>query len=245
MPQLKFETLRERLLRAGIAPRHVSRYLAELRDHFDDLVREEIADGKERSAAEAEARFRLGDESVLADTMLERQAMRSFTARHPWAIFVLGPIAMLIGVLAASLMIEGTVLTLVSHFYSNPDHLPPPAWFIAVVHLWNSLPSIVAPVAIAALIGFVGLRQRMSMKWVFLGAAIACILGGFQQLTFTENGYHGELSLDSGLWPPFPHDLIVSGLERAVVNLVVVAGAAWAMTRLGVLPARAATGDVT
>jgi len=35
---MPFEELRERLLTAGIAPRHVRRYLAELSDHLDDLI---------------------------------------------------------------------------------------------------------------------------------------------------------------------------------------------------------------
>lgn len=239
MPQLKFENLRERLLRAGIAPHHVSRYLGELRDHFDDLVREEIAQGNERSVAEGLAQSRLGDESVLAETMLERPEMRSFTARYPWATFVVGPIAMLIGALAASLLIEGAVLSVISQFYRNTSHQPPPEWFMASVGIWNSLPSIVAPIAIAGLMCFVGLRQRMSMQWILLGAAIACILGGFQQLTFSDNGYHGELSFGSGLLPPFPRELMVTGIERAVANVVVVAGATWAMRWLGMLPLRA------
>ena len=33
--------LRERLLRAGVAPRHVRRYLTELREHWADLTAEE------------------------------------------------------------------------------------------------------------------------------------------------------------------------------------------------------------
>ena len=45
MPQPRFERLSERLLHAGIAPRHVRRYVRELGDHFDDLVREETAGG--------------------------------------------------------------------------------------------------------------------------------------------------------------------------------------------------------
>src|SRR5215471_21147614 len=99
MPQLRLENLRERLLRAGVAPRHVRRYLGELRDHFEDLVREEVAHGKDRLAAEIAARHRLGDESVLADTMLDQPAMRPFSARYPWAAFVVGPVVMLVGAL--------------------------------------------------------------------------------------------------------------------------------------------------
>ena len=36
-----FGELRERLLRAGVAPRHVRRYLNELDDHLADLRAEE------------------------------------------------------------------------------------------------------------------------------------------------------------------------------------------------------------
>jgi len=40
IPRLLRE-LEERLLRAGVAPRHVRRYVAELRDHLADLRAEE------------------------------------------------------------------------------------------------------------------------------------------------------------------------------------------------------------
>jgi hypothetical protein len=43
--------LRERLLRAGVAPRHVRRYLTELREHWADLTAEEEREG--RNPAEA------------------------------------------------------------------------------------------------------------------------------------------------------------------------------------------------
>ena len=44
-----FDRLAERLLHAGIAPRHVRRYTRELSDHFDDLVRVENAGGASRT----------------------------------------------------------------------------------------------------------------------------------------------------------------------------------------------------
>jgi hypothetical protein len=44
-PELRDE-LREHLLRAGVAPRHVRRYLTELREHFVDLAGEEEHSGR-------------------------------------------------------------------------------------------------------------------------------------------------------------------------------------------------------
>jgi len=78
----QFDQLRERLLRAGIAPRHVGRYIAELRDHFDDLVREETANGLKRDEAENTARTRIGGNDALAAVMLVRPELRSLTSRH-------------------------------------------------------------------------------------------------------------------------------------------------------------------
>src|SRR5215469_18049790 len=95
MPQPRFDRLTERLLEAGIAPRHVRRYVRELSDHFDDLVREEIGSGAARELAQARALSRLGSEEDLAQAMLARPELRSLTARYPWAVFGLGPIALL------------------------------------------------------------------------------------------------------------------------------------------------------
>ena len=77
MPQPRFERLSERLLKAGIAPRHVRRYARELSDHFDDLVREEKESGAGRELAETRALSRLGNEDDLAEAMLSRPELRS------------------------------------------------------------------------------------------------------------------------------------------------------------------------
>src|SRR5215471_13593462 len=83
-----FDELREQLLRGGIAPRHVRRYIAELEDHLNELRAEE--------ASEAAALARLGTAEGLAKPMLDRREFRSWTARVPWAVMVLGPILTMI-----------------------------------------------------------------------------------------------------------------------------------------------------
>src|SRR5215471_1096166 len=227
----RFEGLRERLLRAGVAPRHVRRYINELDDHWNDLVREAIAKGTRRAAAEADALVRLGDENDLAAAMLERRELCSLLARHPWASFAFGPLAMLVGSIIAALLIEAGVLSIISHFYKNPMHRPPPEWFMLSLAAWNAVPTFVAPLAIALLFVVLGSRQRISAGFTLLSVVVVCLLGGFQQLTFVDNGYHGELSFGSGLLPPFPHDLIVQGLLSAVVSASIAIGTWWFLTR--------------
>src|SRR5271166_6182591 len=90
-----FIELRERLLRAGVAPRHVRRYLTELADHLADLRAEEERAGRSRADAESAALARLGRTDDLAKAMIEQRQFRSWCVRAPWAIFGLGPLVCL------------------------------------------------------------------------------------------------------------------------------------------------------
>ncbi|HEY5049148.1 MAG TPA: hypothetical protein VII49_14120 [Rhizomicrobium sp.] len=237
MPQPRFDELRERLLRAGIAPRHVRRYVGELRDHFDDLVREDLSKAMSRDAAETAARTRLGSEGDLAGVMLARPALRSLTARYPWAVFGVGPVVLLIAGLVAAVAIEMQALHLATLLLPNPAHRLPPEGAMQIVAAWNGIATLVAPLGIAGLLCFMGARQRMPARWIFAGVVIACVLGGFQRLSFADNGYHGEMMLGSGLLPPFPRDLLAAGIWRALIDLALVGGAWWILLRRGSSPA--------
>jgi len=87
-----FDELRERLLRAGVVPQHVRRYLAELSDHLADLTAEEEHAGRGRKEAEAVALVRVGRLDELAGAMIERPELQSWSRRAPWTVFGLGPI---------------------------------------------------------------------------------------------------------------------------------------------------------
>jgi hypothetical protein len=88
---MRFEGLREILLKGGVAPRYVRRYLAELSEHLDDLIEKQQAQGYEGEDATLRARALLGEDRELAAAMLERKSLRSVTARAPWLIFGLLP----------------------------------------------------------------------------------------------------------------------------------------------------------
>src|SRR5664280_648121 len=87
MPKKAFDELRERLLVAGIAPRHVRRYLSELSDHFEDLTAEAEREGRSEQDAESVAISRLGNTDQLAEAMLGQRQFKSWCARVPWAMF--------------------------------------------------------------------------------------------------------------------------------------------------------------
>src|ERR1700749_3396894 len=90
-----FYELRERLLRAGMAPRHVGRYLSELNDHLADLIAEEQQAGRSKTDAESAALARLGSADDLARAMTTQPRFQSWSARAPWAIFAVAPLIVL------------------------------------------------------------------------------------------------------------------------------------------------------
>jgi hypothetical protein len=189
MSKTDFQALKERLLRAGIAPRHVRRYIAELRNHFDDVVREQTARGRTSAEAAAVARERIGSDESLAAAVLDQPSLRSITARFPWAVFGVGPIASLFLVLIAAAFLETGLLRLV--FVMSGDQYggsATPHWLRQFIWAMNHLIMYVAPLALAAVIFSVGIRQRMSFSWIVVGVVLVAVAGGFHVLGIPEAG---------------------------------------------------------
>jgi hypothetical protein len=235
MSQPPFDRLSERLLHAGIAPRHVRRYVRELSDHFDDLVREEKAGGAARDRAGTRALSRLGNDDDLANAMLSRPELRSLTARYPWAVFGLGPIVMIALSVVAALYLEFGLLTFFNWVIHGVMGYTPASAAAKVANAkmvtqiftaYNTLVVYGAPLVFAWLFYRIGSRQRMPTTWIVTGVALVCVLGGFQNVVFYDTGvkHGGMLMVSSGLYPPFPH--LAESLARAALNLA-IAGSVW------------------
>ena len=235
MPQPRFDRpnfdrLSERLLTAGISPRHVRRYVWELSDHFDDLVREEMESGAARELAETRALSRLGHDDDLADAMLSRPELKSLTARFPWAVFGVGPVVLLALSAVAALYLEFGLLQFASYLFNDVIGITPSlttakrATFVFTIY--NTFVVYGAPLAFAWLLYRMGSRQRMRPAWILTGVAMVCVLGGFQNIIFYDTGCKGcgVLLVESAFIPPFPH--FAEGVARALMNLA-IAGAFW------------------
>jgi hypothetical protein len=226
----RFDKLRERLLRAGIAPRHARRYVTELRDHFDDLVQEETENGLTRDAAEAAAHARIGTDDELSTVVLARPASRSITARFPWAVFGIGPVLVLAAVVAGALFIQGGLIFWSSEI--SPWSIP---WARFSFDLLNWLTTYAAPLAIAAALSVTGIRQRMSESWIVLGLTTICVVGGFHEIGVrwsSTPAQPSELYVSFALAPPFPRQLIIAGVLRAAANVALVGVVCWLWLRL-------------
>jgi hypothetical protein len=174
---LDFDDLREQLLRAGIAPRHVRRYLAELRHHYDDLVAEERAHGITGPAAKEAAIARLGSTGELAAALLAKPQLRSVTARHPWLSFaILPPLGVIVGF---ALVVIATQLVAIRGGAYIPRQgfvAPAPTWLVWTLQSTIfALNFLVVPL-LGALLAWAAQRQRMKLLWPVLGMGLLLLL---------------------------------------------------------------------
>lgn len=161
-----FAVLRERLLRAGVRPRAVGRYVSELGEHLDDLTLELESEGFPAAEARQRAYSRLGTIDTLALPMISDKRFHSWTARTPWAVFVLAPIV------GYGLIVALLILTLVSAV--SPGAAP--GWFGMAGRAIGHFSSFVLPLAAAWLLTFMALRQRSRPLWPMLGIVLTIVV---------------------------------------------------------------------
>jgi len=186
----RFDGLRERLLRGGVAPRHVRRYLRELRDHHADVVRDELANGTRLEAAQELAWKRLGTEESLAASALARPELRSMGARFPALVFGVAP---LLGWFAVPFVL---VLGL-SLLSEASRHIEPTAGFISSFQALCFIHTRLLPVLLGVVVLELGARQRLPIHWPLLGAALVDTVAG----SFTVQAAPGQLQVSSALLP--------------------------------------------
>ncbi len=212
-----FDELRERLLRAGVAPRHVRRYLGELADHLADLREEEERIGRSRADAESEALIRLGGMDDLFSAMTERLQLRSWCARAPWAMFGLAPLFLLAGAYFVACLIlwsgwriflpgAGTPFVQIDGF----------AIFYFGVGRWLYFG---APILVGWGIGLIACRQRFKAVWPAVGLVLVALVGSAAQVHASRPavpGGAGHVSMDFALGPS------VQGISYGLLHALVI-----------------------
>ncbi len=210
----QFRELEERLLRAGVSPRHVRRYVEELTDHVADLRSEERSG---RTDVEGSAVSRLGSEDELAEAMLCRRELRSWSARAPWAVFGLGTLGWLAGVYTIALLIlwSGWRIFL-------PESATPFVRLEGLAVPYFELGRLIyygAPVFVGWALGVIAARQRIRTVWPMLGIVLACFVGAMAQVRV---GAVGSVGL-----------AIAPVSVTYLMGLMVVAGLPYLVWRLG------------
>lgn len=214
--------LRERLLRAGVAPRHVRRYLAELSDHLADLSREEERAGRTRTDAETAALARLGSIDDLANAMISQRRLHSFTARAPWAILGLAPVLSLAAAWFAALLILWTGWQMFLPGAESPfgTRLPGPIYGLENIYFQTGrMIYFGAPFLIGWCISALAVRQRLRAIWPVCGLALVAIAAGAAHVHATRPrvlGSAGYVSMGFTLGPS------VRGIADSLIHALVI-----------------------
>ena len=193
----RFSELRERLLRAGVAPRHVRRYLNELTDHLADLKAEAERAGHSPSDAESAALIRLGGTDELAKAMIEQRQFQSWCVRAPWAMFGVAPVLLL----ACAYLVACVILWTGWKFFLPGNETPfvrlngVAIFYFGVGWLLYSA----API-------FVGwaVRQRLKTVWPFVGLMLMTWIGCVAQVRVRRPVVPGGAGHVSMVFSPGP-----------------------------------------
>ncbi len=159
-------------MREGVAHRHVRRYIAELRDHAEDIAHAEITRGASQEEAHAAAIARLGTLDDLAHGMTARDELQALSGRFPRFCGGVMPVLVWIGsLIALGLFFGGVVNILRASGLAPNGGSPSLAMLQAPADALLALITRALPVVLggAALIG--ALRQRMVILWPVIGAA--------------------------------------------------------------------------
>jgi hypothetical protein len=214
-----FNELRERLLRAGVAPWHVRRYLTELADHWTDLTAEEERAGRSRADAESAALVRLGGMDDLARAMIEQRHFQSWCVRAPWAVFGLAPLFLL----AAAYLVACLILWSGWNIFLPGTDSPfvRTGGFAILYFDVGRLLYYSAPILVGWGIGYVAVRQRLKAVWPMAGIALIAWMGATAQIQASRTAVPGGLGhIRMNFFTLAPSSQAISeGLLRALAIL--------------------------
>lgn len=177
------------LLRAGLSPRHVRRYIGELADHRDDLVDHLLSEGLSPEAARREAERRLGSFDALLLPMLADRRFRSPAARFPALFYLILPLALQAG------LVVGGILALLLAAQTGLRPL------IADLGSGLGLLLLATPVVIAWATLAAARRRHAPRLWPLLGAFAGAALAAAAQVSVISPapGAAGQIGLTLAL----------------------------------------------
>lgn len=225
---MPFDGIAETLLKGGIAPRHVRRYVRELAEHLDDLTAEQHAAGYDGADAASRARARLGDDSELARAMLDQPGMKSWPARVPWLVFLLLPpiLTAVIGLaLYAGFYFVGNGAATITAVLPLPQ-----SGLIGFSVAAMTAVNVLAVPLMTTLLAILAQRQRLGLKWPLLGIALLLLATPMLSSHFGHH-HQGHLSLQYGLMITTSWTEVMRHWQLMLSHVLALLPAAWLIAR--------------
>lgn len=198
---MPFEAIAEALLKGGIAPRHVRRYIGELTDHLEDGIERQKAAGFSEDDARIRARALLGDDHELTAAMLEQTRFKSWPACLPWLVFMVAPFFLLTVCLLALLVPIFAIGDGAQHIHDftgiPPDFLRQLSWVLLTGVNLLALP------VLALGLGTLAHRQRLNPLWPIAGTLLLLPLFLHVGMAFGDPALHKSGQIMVTAAPPF------------------------------------------
>jgi hypothetical protein len=196
MDEHRFERLRDDLLAAGIAARHVRRTLAELQSHLDAWVADAVARGLTPAEAWSQAHQALGSDADIVARFAAQPELRAWCARRPAIFFLVIPVAAFVGV---GVVLMAALLAILEH-WSALHHMNVSAAVSGAVNLTAQIGFLgVLPVAICAAVARLAHRQRLAPRWPMLGILVLCFLVSMMNVGLEVTGGEQAGSAGAGI----------------------------------------------
>jgi hypothetical protein len=230
MTTQRFAGLSRRLLRAGVAPRHVKRLTAELEAHFADIVAELRSAGRSQAESESQAAIRLGTEDVLAANIIARPELQSWARQWPRLAFVLLPL------LALPLQFVLSMLAAVGVFNFSTRilgltalHASAVPWVVGALQTYGVW---IAPMLTAGVACFLAARRGAPALWPIVGSALIALAGASTNAGFEWSPAVPRGALSGGIGLRFPDVGTATSFRAALTLLIGLATFLWMRRRV-------------
>lgn len=227
MSELDFRSLGERMIQAGVAPRHVRRMLAELSEHGAQLELDARQRGLDPVAACAAAREVLGSDEEILTRALATPSLRSWGTRWPVVTMLLAPVVgcCLSGALSLALAVLFYQVGTSAHLAAPDQTSPGPFWYALTTGLTH-LAVYILPLLWALLVMRYAVSRRLTATGILLlSILVLAAIGAVTNLEFTwPDGTRHQASIGAGVG--FSTNLV--WVTHFAVRCLVVVGPAFA-----------------
>src|SRR6266481_202291 len=213
-----------RLFELGCPARYSQRSVADLADHFEDLLRARSEDGLEPETARERAGEELGEPTILAERLVASFRQASWWGRHPIIGFcLLPPLALMLFLPATVLGLFG--LFLLGNLFSRHSIpldefksavLTAPAafaeWNNPLLSFLHSVPIATTTFLFCKLVA----RSGSGMKWLIVTCAVCSASGFFTWTGFSASGFY------LGYGSPAVHNWISAAIPLLVAACIFV-----------------------